>query len=479
MSSLIAVKIADSLLSQDNCKYKNHVGIYVNDCSFYSHLSGAACPDHLFKGLITNIFTVCFDFLPDNNIRSHVDILVCAAVCDHKLPSIDMILSWDKHGKYNGINNMKTSSMFCALLFAEPIFDMIQGITTTQSSKDQASGRTGDHDEIASDEDITPQSSNDNAIATTTNNRGSASTSQIPLTNTLYNCIFSTQDTPTPYHLPHLLQQVIGLVYWWPQVTTDTTSDVEYVKGSEFNRTKQLKYFGDIQMKCKKYTGSINHYCFSGGKGARVLDKPNAHRLLELAYHTIPMYGHALNISELVLEQVHRNFKEWLEKNTHDDAHITAVEIALSKDWGMRAFALYKLWEGGTTEEKKAAEFGLRRLMLGSTSLHLSTESDVGKTELEKFKNRIKDAFACPVEEEMRGNRQFPLLQKKNERWMVEKCCEEPTDVQSLQAVKMLEDFINHTQPNVQVDLEFFAIAKHMRKGRFQQYRPTNPVNSI
>ena len=84
-----------------------------------------------------------------------------------------------------------------------------------------------------------------------------------------------------------------------------------------------------------------------------MLDKPNAHRLLELAYHTIPMYGHALNISELALEQVHRNFKEWLEKNTHDDAHITAVEIALSKDWGMRAFSLYKLLEGGTTERKE------------------------------------------------------------------------------------------------------------------------------
>ena len=155
-SSLIAVKIADSLRSQDNWKYKNNIGNYVNDCSFDSHLSGAACPDHLFKGLITNVLTVCFDLLSDNNIRRHVDILVCAAVCDHKLPSIDMILSWDKHGKYNGINNMKTSSLFCALLFAVPIFDMIQGITTAQSCKDQASVRTGDHNEIASMKTLPP-----------------------------------------------------------------------------------------------------------------------------------------------------------------------------------------------------------------------------------------------------------------------------------------------------------------------------------
>ena len=62
---------------------------------------------------------------------------------------------------------------------------------------------------------------------------------------------------------------------------------------------------------------------------------------------------------------------------------------------------------------------------------------------------------------------------------MVENCCDEPADVESVEGVKILQDFINHTQPNVQVDLEFFAIAKHMRKGRFQQYRPTNPVNSI
>ena len=56
-----------------------------------------------------------------------------------------------------------------------------------------------------------------------------------------------------------------------------------------------------------------------------ILDKPNAHRAVELAIHTIPTFGHARNCSEMVLESMHQVFKGWLEKNKHQNSHISAV----------------------------------------------------------------------------------------------------------------------------------------------------------
>ena len=64
-----------------------------------------------------------------------------------------------------------------------------------------------------------------------------------------------------------------------------------------------------MQRRCQDYTNAINVYYENGEDWASILDKPNAHRLIELAFHTIPMYGHALNDSELVLN----NFIEHLK----------------------------------------------------------------------------------------------------------------------------------------------------------------------
>ena len=49
-----------------------------------------------------------------------------------------------------------------------------------------------------------------------------------------------------------------------------------------------------------------------------VLDKPNAHRAIDLAVHTIPTFVLAGNCSGMVFELMHQVFKRCLEKNTHD-----------------------------------------------------------------------------------------------------------------------------------------------------------------
>lgn len=477
-SSRIAIHLSNSLRSHQHKSITDINGHQINNCSFDSHLSGAACPDHLFKGLISNVLTVCFNRLPDDDIRRHVDILVCSSIRSHKLPSIDTIVNWDKSGKYNGMTNLNTSALFCTLLFAAPVFKLMHNFLQKQSHMESTSNSGCDRsmsETIGTD----IQESSSAAIATPRINHTSTSDASNIMGNTLYNCNSAKNKTPAPFHLPHLLQEVISLVFWWPKPSTSTNSEVSYIQGSRGDRSTQLKYFADVQMRCKRYTESINQYCVRGGEWANLLDKPNAHRLLEFAYHTLPMYGHALNVSELVLEQVHRNFKDWLEKNVNDNAHLTAVEIALSRDWGMRAFALYKLWEGGTDDEKKSAEFGLRRLFLGQSSMHADRNLPYVNLELEKFHSMINQAFGSPVEEQLRGNRTFPLLPTESECWIVEQCFGEPETRQYVDAIASLKDYIKCTTTTEEVNLKFYAIAKHIRKGRFQQSHPTNPVNNI
>ena len=99
---------------------------------------------------------------------------------------------------------------------------------------------------------------------------------------------------------------------------TSTSADFNYVRKSE-------GYLGDLLNLASKYIHEAGMYILAGGLHGHLLDKPNAHRLLELCAHALPVCQHAANISESVLESVHQIFKGWMEKNSNHDAHITAV----------------------------------------------------------------------------------------------------------------------------------------------------------
>lgn len=70
---------------------------------------------------------------------------------------------------------------------------------------------------------------------------------------------------------------------------------------------------------------ALNEYNTLDWRHMNVLDKLNAPKLAELCVNTVPIIGHALFISDLVLEMVHRVFEKWLEASKHHDSHISAV----------------------------------------------------------------------------------------------------------------------------------------------------------
>lgn len=60
--------------------------------------------------------------------------------------------------------------------------------------------------------------------------------------------------------------------------------------------------------------------------------------------------------------RVHQTLKKWLEKNLNRNSHITAVEVALARDWEARLSASMIYWKCGNDNEKYAAYLVLLRL---------------------------------------------------------------------------------------------------------------------
>ena len=221
-----------------------------------------------------------------------------------------------------------------------------------------------------------------------------------------------------PFHLPKLLQRVVSLLYWYPSTRTDTPSDFDY-----FYTNNGEQYKRDLFMASRFHLSSVNDYIKHGGRLGKVLDKPNAHRLVELCVHTIPLYGHALFVSELVLEMVHRDFKKWIEKKTNHNSHITAVELSLRRDWGDRLYALYMYWKHGKQSEKQAAEIGLRRICPGAIACNVPQKDPEVKTIFESFQAKLDEMFKPPNVGLLRSFRTISMLPHGNAFWKAQHMC--------------------------------------------------------
>lgn len=78
---------------------------------------------------------------------------------------------------------------------------------------------------------------------------------------------------------------------------------------------------------------SVNTALEQHGQQLSMLDKPNVYRIIELVVHTIPKYGHALHISDLVFEHNHKNVKNMYRRGNSDGNSIWVVQMNLINDW--------------------------------------------------------------------------------------------------------------------------------------------------
>lgn len=68
-----------------------------------------------------------------------------------------------------------------------------------------------------------------------------------------------------------------------------------------------------------------------GGGGRDVLDKPYAHRLVDLCVHTVPILSHVLLVSGVELEMVQRFVRKRLGSNRNHSSQISVVDTALKR----------------------------------------------------------------------------------------------------------------------------------------------------
>ena len=131
------------------------------------------------------------------------------------------------------------------------------------------------------------------------------------------------------------------------------------------------------------------------------LNKPNAHRCIELCVQTITQFGHARNCSEMILEMAHRKFKGWLESNSHASSHLSGMERAIASDWQGRLCAMGNLLENGSDLEKDCAIRCLLRLDVGEEGLSIDLSSRPGDNFGTELAKKFFVALREPVLKEM------------------------------------------------------------------------------
>ena len=143
------------------------------------------------------------------------------------------------------------------------------------------------------------------------------------------------------------------------------------------------------------------------GDAAILRDKPNSHRLIELAVHTVPLFGHSRLTSELVLELTHRFFKTYFKQNNHTNTHNTGLNLFTTRVWAADIYILYRMWTTTGRGTSSVAFRNLLQLFFGkSVSSNFSAEMENEDTSeiIEEFMKQLDSIFRPPVTEMLMEN---------------------------------------------------------------------------
>ena len=104
--------------------------------------------------------------------------------------------------------------------------------------------------------------------------------------------------------------------------------------------------------------------------------------------HTIPIYSHALFVSELVFEGGHQPLKFSLSRSTNANSHIYATQLNLAKDWLVRIAHTFYIIKHGAADKKRSAYRSLLYLFGGTRTVSINwdlPELSFARREAEEF----------------------------------------------------------------------------------------------
>lgn len=217
------------------------------------------------------------------------------------------------------------------------------------------------------------------------------------------------QTQATVHLLPRLLQSLIAVLYRWPKKRVEGRNTEDWDFRSKSHR---FKYQHRVTKLAVDFLNAAREEYVRNKEIGVILDKPITHRLLELVYTTIPAYGHMRLCSELVLEQAHTQFKRWLVLNTHTNAHITAMEKAIGRDWMWRLACLHRTWNEGSQTDRRQAELGIIRLVVGELGVKTDLTTSAGERYREDVRQAVHRAMRPPVPRMLEEN------MIENDAWM-------------------------------------------------------------
>ena len=225
----------------------------------------------------------------------------------------------------------------------------------------------------------------------------------------------TSKDTAEIFHIPQLLQQFISFLYYWPDISVDGIDDVELVTSGNHEG-----HFNLLRESASVYTSAVASYMRRFGKKALLRDRPNSHRLTELALHSVPLFGHGRLLSELVLELTRALFKTFFRENTHFSSHLTAVDLFLSRVWGSNVYLMYQVWKNSSGEEKELAFTNLVGLFFGNEISKFYT-ADRNNPEMQDYINTFRESLdniiAPPVNRMLSGS--IPLaFVEDHKKWV-------------------------------------------------------------
>jgi len=143
----------------------------------------------------------------------------------------------------------------------------------------------------------------------------------------------------------------------------------------------------------------------------KYLDKPNLHRLRELAYNVLSKFDHIGWVSELAMERAHQYMKRTLRQSDNREVHLAAMTDAIMDDWKMRLFGIL-------TDEITPDDLKIRALvpLLLKTSVCNSGCDEYLLTEIRTVLDR-KSFLVSELKEQTKLSRSYRTQEQKTFQW--------------------------------------------------------------
>lgn len=181
------------------------------------------------------------------------------------------------------------------------------------------------------------------------------------------------------------LGRIIVLAQRNPDPSVDSGKDLE-----AFNNGKGRVRLSLLVNMSRDYCKLIESLAGESLESARILDKPNLHRFMELFAHTLPLFGSLKYIEELILEKAHQSAKKAIDMSNMKNEQVQAMNDFLHDDLvaRLKSFVIEYGEYGITTGDQRS-----RKIIEASCGLLHVTAEEAEEVMRSLFNREVLDVI--------------------------------------------------------------------------------------